>query len=184
MRILSTLGAALLLVACNTEAPTTPTNVEPSLAKAAKAGGGASMEFGEVTHNVGSPFPPPDGHDGSFHAYDKVRPHNVVIPAGGTVTFNIGAFHQVSIYEAGIKFEDVVPQGAESLTAPFPIPDFLVVAPAGLIASDNLSTALSFGTSQWVSPPGTFDTPGKYLVLCRVAPHFFEAHMHGYVTVK
>jgi hypothetical protein len=92
--------------------------------------------------------------------------------------------HQVSIYQPGIKFEDIVPTGAEALVAPFPAPDFLILATDGLIASDNLTTALTFGTSEWQSPPGTFDEPGKYLVLCRVAPHFFLAHMHGYVTVK
>ena len=129
-------------------------------------------------------YDPAEEHDGSLHARDKVFPHQVNISAGGSVTFEVGPFHQVSIYAAGTRFEDVVPTGAEDLTAPFPIPSFLVVAPAGLIASDNLTTALSFAPSQWVSPPGTFDTPGKYLVLCWVAPHFFEAHMHGYVTVK
>jgi len=183
MKVLPVICAALLLAACNTDTPTAPTTT-PSLAKATSVGSTATMEFGEVNRDVGSPFPPPDGHDGSFHAADKVRPYNVNISAGGSVTFLVGPFHQVSIYQAGITFEDVVPQGLEALTSPFPIPDFLVVAPTGRIASDNLTTALSFGTSTWVSPAGTFDTPGKYLVLCRVAPHFFEAHMHGYVTVK
>jgi plastocyanin len=139
------------------------------------------MAFGK---DVGSPFDPAEEHDGSLHARDKVFPHQVNISAGGSVTFEVGPFHQVSIYAAGTTFEDVVPTGTEDLTAPFPIPSFLVVAPAGLIASNNLTTVLSFAPSEWVSPAGTFDTPGKYLVLCRVAPHFFEAHMHGYVTVK
>ena len=181
MKILSVICAALLLAACNTDSPTTPSTVTPSLAKAAGVGSSATMAFGK---DVGSPFDPAEGHDGSFHARDKVYPHQVNISAGGSVTFEVGPFHQVSIYAAGTKFEDVVPTGAEDLTAPFPIPDFLIVAPAGLIASNNLTTALSFAASQWVSPAGTFDTAGTYLVLCRVAPHFFEAHMHGYVTVK
>jgi plastocyanin len=181
MKFLPVISAAILLAACNTDSPTTPSAVAPSLAKAAKVGSSATMAFGK---DVGSPFPPAEEHDGSLHARDKVFPHQVNISAGGSVTFEVGPFHQVSIYAAGTKFEDVVPEGVESLTAPFPIPDFLVVATDGLIASNNLTTTLSFGTSEWVSPPGTFATPGKYLVLCRVAPHFFEAHMHGYVTVK
>jgi plastocyanin len=184
MRFLPVILAATLLAACNTESPVTPNNPDPSFAKAARVGSSATMEFGEVTHDVGSPFPPPEEHDGSFHAYDKVRPHNVNISAGGSVTFEVGPFHQVSIYEAGITFSEVEVQGTENLTVPFFIPEFLVIAPDGLIAADNLTTSLSFGTSTWVSPPGTFDTPGKYLVLCRVAPHFFGAKMHGYVTVK
>lgn len=184
MKILPVAFTALLLAACNTDSPTTPNSVTPSMAKAAKVGSSATMEFGEISRNVGSPFPPPDEHDGSFHAVDRVYPHNVNIAAGGSVTFKIGTFHQVSIYAAGTKFEDVIPEGSEALTAPFPIPDFLVIATDGLLVSNNLTTSLSFAPSEWVSPPGTFDTPGKYLVLCRVAPHFFGAHMHGYVTVK
>lgn len=184
MKFLPVISAALLLAACSSEIPTTPDTPTPSLAKAARVGSSATMEFGEVNHDVGSPFEPPEQHDGSFHAYDKVRPHNVNISAGGSVTFLVGPFHQVSVYEAGVKFEDVVPEGAEDLTGPFFIPQFLVIATDGLIASDNLTTSLTFGTSEWVSPAGTFDTPGKYLVLCRVAPHFFGAKMHGYVTVK
>src|SRR5262245_46063222 len=141
MKVLPVLFAALLLAACNSDSPVTPNSADPSFAKAAKVGSSATMEFGEVNRDVGSPFPPPDGHDGSFHAADKVRPYNVNIEAGGSVTFLVGPFHQVSIYQAGTTFEDVVPQGFESLTSPFPIPDFLIVAPTGRIASDNLTTS-------------------------------------------
>ena len=178
------LSLAVLLVACNSESPVTPSTPEASLAKAAGVGSSATMEFGEVTHDVGSPFDPPSGHDASGHAYDKVRPRTVVIEAGGSVTFNVGPFHQVSVYEAGTTPETVNIEGFEALTSPFPIPDFLIVAPGGRIASNNLTTALTFGTSTWVSPAGTFDTPGKYLVLCRVAPHFLGSQMYGWVIVK
>ena len=175
---------ASLLVACNSEPPTTPTTPEPSLARAAGVGSSATMEFGEVTHDVGSPFPPPDGHDASTHAQEKVRPRTVVISAGGSVTFEVGPFHQVSIYEPGTSAGNLAIQGFESLTSPFPIPDFLIVAPTGRITSNNLTTSLVFGTSTWTSPAGTFDTPGKYFVMCRVAPHFFNDQMYGWVIVK
>jgi plastocyanin len=184
MARITALPLAFLLVACNSEPATTPSTVQPSLAKAAGVGTSATMEFGEVTHDVGSPFDPALGHDGSGHAADKVRPRTVVIEAGGSVTFDIGAFHQVSIYEAGTTAESLDIEGFESLTSPFPIPDFLIVAPDGRIASNNLTTSLIFGTSQWVSPAGTFDTPGKYFVMCRVAPHFLGSQMYGWVIVK
>jgi plastocyanin len=183
MRLIPMLCVATLLAACNSEPSTAPLSEEASLAKAAGVGSSASMEFGEVTHDVGSPFPPPSGHDQSGHAYDKVRPRTVVIAAGGSVTFDIGPFHQVSIYQAGTEPDDIS-IAFESLTSPFPIPGFLIVSPAGRIASNNLTTSLSFGTSTWTSPAGTFDTPGKYLVLCRVAPHFLGANMYGWVIVK
>ena len=185
MKSLPVIFAALLLAACNTDTPTTPSTVAASLVKAAKVGTTATMEFGEVTHDVGSPFNPPEnvGHDHSDHAKDKVRPREVVISVGGTVTFEIGVFHQVTIYEAGMKFSDVEVEGTENLTAPGFIPNFLVVAPDGVIASnDNLATTLFPFSTEWTSPP--FTEPGRYLVLCRVAPHFFGAQMYGYVTVK
>jgi len=184
MRLIPAVCLASLLAACNSEPSTAPLHEQASLAKAAGVGSTATMEFGEVTHDVGSPFDPGEGHDGSGHAIDKVRPRTVVIAAGGSVTFSVGPFHQVSIYEAGTTAENLVIQGTEALTSPFPIPDFLILAPTGRLASDNLTTALSFGTSEWTSPAGTFDTPGKYFVMCRVAPHFFGAQMYGWVIVK
>lgn len=182
MRFIPVICVALL-AACNSEPTTAPLTEQASLAKASGVGSSATMEFGEVTHDVGSPFPPPDGHDASGHAQDKVRPRTVIIEAGGSVTFDVGPFHQVSIYDAGTEPEDIS-IAFESLTAPFPIPDFLIVSPAGLLASDNLTTSLTFGTSTWTSPAGTFDTPGKYFVMCRVAPHFLGAQMYGWVIVK
>ncbi|MGH7572456.1 MAG: hypothetical protein ACREMK_11530 [Gemmatimonadota bacterium] len=44
--------------------------------------------------------------------------------------------------------------------------------------------ALSVGPLTYISPPGTFDTPGRYLVICRVLPHFVVAGMYGWVIVK
>ena len=40
------------------------------------------------------------------------------------------------------------------------------------------------GTANWTTPAGTFDTPGRYLVLCNFAPHFAEFGMYGWVDVK
>ena len=183
MRLIRLICVASLLAACNSEPSTAPLSEQASLAKAAGVGSSAKMEFGEVTHDVGSPFEPPVGHDASGHAQDKVRPRTVAIEAGGSVTFDVGPFHQVSIYEAGTEPEDIT-IAFEDLTAPFPIPGFLIVSPTGRIASNNLTTSLTFGTSTWTSPAGTFDTPGKYFVMCRVAPHFLGAQMYGWVIVK
>jgi hypothetical protein len=38
-----------------------------------------------------------------------------------------------------------------------------------------------------VTPPppvGTFSTPGRYLIICNVTPHFAVDHMYGWVDVK
>jgi hypothetical protein len=40
------------------------------------------------------------------------------------------------------------------------------------------------GTATWTTPAGTFDTPGRHLLLCNFAPHFAEFGMYGWVEVK
>jgi hypothetical protein len=36
---------------------------------------------------------------------------------------------------------------------------------------------------EWTTPPGTFDEPGRYLVICTTRVHFVEAKMYGWVIV-
>ncbi len=174
---------ALTLACAEPSAPTTDATAAGgvSVVRALGVGNSAVMAFGK---GVGSPFDPASGHDMSFHSYDKVRPRTVTIAAGGSVTFQIGPFHQVSIYPAGTEPGDIDVSAFQNLTAPFFIPDFLITPSAGLIEANDLSTTLSFIPQEWNSSPGTFATPGTYLVLCRVAPHFLFASMYGYVIVK
>lgn len=145
----------------------------------------ATVRFGR--DNVGSPFRPPDPHDASFHAIDKVTPHTAVISAGGSVTFEMGQFHQVAIYDDGTQPEDIDVTMTIDLTAPPPappgtviIPDFIIDDPANRLAVGPFS----FGPTSWTSPAGTFDQPGTYLVICRVVPHFVVAKMYAFVIVK
>ncbi|HET9266666.1 MAG TPA: hypothetical protein VFO31_00830, partial [Vicinamibacterales bacterium] len=67
----------------------------------------ATVRFGN--DSVGSPFPPPSGHDRSGHAKDNLIPRTVVIDQGGTVTFQMGGgVHQVGIYKDGTQVDQVV----------------------------------------------------------------------------
>src|SRR4051794_25701554 len=62
----------------------------------------ATVRFGNPT--VGSPFPTGPGtipHDESVNAKDNMIPRQVVIAAGGTVTFDIPSAHQPAIYLPG-----------------------------------------------------------------------------------
>jgi plastocyanin len=145
----------------------------------------AVISFGR--DDVGSPFPPPSGHDRSFHAIDKVRPRQVNLGAGGTVTFQMGTFHQVAIYAPGTEPEDIDVTLTIDLTAPPPappgtiiIPDFLIDDPTNRLAQGPFS----FAPMDWDSPAGTFDAPGTYLVICNVVPHFTISKMYAWVTVK
>jgi hypothetical protein len=68
------------------------------------------VRFGNDT--VGSPFPPPSGHDQSGHGRDNLIPRTAVHRSGRTVTFVIGGpVHQVSIYKDGTAVESQ-PRGA------------------------------------------------------------------------
>lgn len=184
MRSRVLLPLILLVAGCDREpvAPTEPTPAPSFVPGHAGFGSTATMAFG--TKDVGSPFDPAEGHDASGHAVDRVRPRIVSIGVGGSVTFEIGPFHQVSIYEAGTETGDIDVSLVENLTAPFFIPNFLINDPDDRLAANQLSTTLSFVPSTWTSPPGTFDTPGRYLVFCRVFPHFVFAKMYGWVIVK
>ena len=145
----------------------------------------ATVRFGR--DNVGSPFRPPDPHDASFHAIDKITPHAAVISAGGSVTFEMGPFHQVAIYDDGTQPEDIDVTMTIDLTAPPPAPPGTVIIPDFIIDDPSNRLAVgpfSFAPTSWTSPPGTFDQPGTYLVICQVVPHFMFAKMYAFVIVK
>lgn len=173
--------ALALVAACSAETnPLTSVANDPSSPKlAGNTPLLAVMNFGNK--DVGSPFPPPSGHDSSYHAKDKIRPGTVVIAAGGQVTFEVGAVHQVAIYEAGTTPDDIEVSPATLETSPGPafIPDFVINNPDGRIF---LGPALSFFSGHQTS--FTFSTPGRYLVICTVTPHFVDARMYAWVIVK
>lgn len=131
----------------------------------------ATVRFGNP--DVGSPYPPPIfEHDSSSNARDNLIPRTSVISAGGNVTFDVAGFHQPAIYEAGTTPSDInVP--------PFPVPfNLFINDPDGRLA---IGAPVE---GPWTPPPGTFDTPGRYLVLCNVTPHFAFFNMYGWVIVK
>ena len=125
-----------------------------------------------------------------------VLPFEVEIDAGGAVSFLISGVHQILIYGPGSKLEDV--QAAWVLAGS----PFLPPVPPGLVdfAEDRVYRGLNPFALQYVplAPPPAdtngnlvvdrvesvnFKTPGRYLVVCGVRPHFIEG-MHGYVRVK
>lgn len=124
----------------------------------------ATMQFGRDKGTDCSP--PTCDDDQSFHADDKIVPGAVTIAAGGTVNFDVQGFHQVAIYAPGKKPKDVQ---VDETAFPF------VNDPAGRLFLSAPPTA---------DAEFTFDEPGKYLVICNVAPHFEVAQMWGWVQVK
>jgi hypothetical protein len=122
---------------------------------------------------VGSPFndPPDTIHDASLTATDSFLPRTVVVADDGTVDFDVVGFHQIAIYEPGKRPKDIAQV----------VPGLLVNDPDGRIG---------IGTPPFLLPPAdpdlsfAFTEPGRYLVICNIAPHFFEAKMYGWVIVK
>jgi plastocyanin len=133
-----------------------------------------TVRFGNP--NAGSPFPPPVfDHDSSSNARDNLIPRTSVISAGGNVTFVVAGFHQVAVYRAGTQPEDIT-------VPPFPpVTNLFINDP-----TNRLALGPEAGTVQgpWMPPAGTFSTPGRYLIICNVTPHFAIDNMYGWVEVK
>lgn len=135
----------------------------------------AVMKFGRP--DTGSPFPPVPEHDRSAHAKDRLTPRNVVIDAGGSVTFEVPPnVHQIAIYDKG-KEPSSVNTG------------ILTPGPAGCpgvpLINDPVMR-LAFQTHSCFQPwsyTHEFPNAGKYLVICTFLPHF-NVGMYGYVTVR
>lgn len=123
---------------------------------------GAVMTFGNA--DTGTDFHPTGVHDQSYQSRFKINPGAVAIDAGQTVTFNITLGHRVAIYDVGTRPEDIqrtpgplllYPTGRLFLQ-PFPTPQFRL----------------------------RFVRPGKYLVVCAINMHFFDANMWGWLIVR
>jgi plastocyanin len=173
--------AVSLAVACSQQGSIPSTPAAPTAGLDAQGGTGAlaaTMNFGLDT--IGSPFPPPSGHDQSGHARDNLVPRTVVIDTGGTVTFRMGVsgVHAVAIYNPGKEPKDV----NTGILAPPPAgcpPVPLIDDPVNRLV--ELSTQVCAGGSP--APSHTFTQPGKYLVICTFLPHF-NVGMYGWVVVR
>jgi plastocyanin len=177
--------ATVSVVACSQyESVSRPTPVEESslrrgLTQEQGQGGGSSpsaaiIQFGQS--DVGSPFPPGSEHDQSAHAKDNLVPRSVVIEQGGTVTFQVPAgAHQIAIYAPGTEPDDIDTTNLLAL-CPGPAPR-LINDPANRLALITHACGSSWQAQY------TFDTPGRYLVICAFLPHF-EVGMFGWVEVR
>ena len=116
--------------------------------------------------NLGAPGIP-NGH--------QLIPNEVKIKAGGAVNFIIAGFHHVLVYDDGTQPGDINP-------------NLLVPGsnPPGLI--DDPNNRIYRGVDPRPFPQDRvevvhFSTPGTYLVICGVRPHFVNDGMFGFVRV-
>ena len=179
-------AVSLAFVACDkpatTEAPgATVRSTTESAANAARSDAIPVVKFGQNEH--GSPFDPAEGHDHSTQAKDVLIPRTVVIPVGGRVTFEIDPFHRVNVYRAGTAPGDIdVTKLINFVSGPVFIPNFVIDDATNRIAQ---SPPFQFAIDQtWTTPLGTFNVPGRYLVMCSFLPHFLFNDMYGWVIVQ
>jgi plastocyanin len=118
-------------------------------------------------------------------ANHHVVPGVITVRAGGVVNFVLGGFHQIFVYNPGVKPRDLI-------VPPFPTPtpgenlfinDFRNLYYQGINPSNATAPT---GANPGTPPENTtvrtntqnrtesvgFTTPGWYLVICNVNPHF------------
>ena len=136
-------------------------------------------------------FPNNSPRDRNYH---HLTPDVSEIKAGGAVNFHIAGFHHILIYDDGTKPGDI------NIAAVIPT----TVQPGPPLINDPVKRIYR-GLDPSVLPmlPGStppqplqdrietvrFPNPGKFLVICGVLPHFFDAAtgqfiMFGYVRVR
>lgn len=113
-----------------------------------------------------------------------LAPGVVKIRAGGAVNFVVAGFHQIAIYDDGIQPGNidinnlVAPQGSPP-GFPSPLPPILIDDPVG-----RTFRGLDPGLQPLDRVESVFfASPGLYLVICTVLPHFLNDAMFGYVKV-
>ena len=185
------LVAILAAITCSRQptAPISPAGVGSTDSASVQGQGGGRTPFAATVQfglsNVGSPFPPGSPHDQSAHSRDNVVPNNVVIRAGGTVTFNVPPdVHQIAIYAPGTDPGDIDTTQVTTLAAYAGCAgDPVVFAP--LVINDPTNRVADYPIPCFAPAQvtHTFNSAGKYLVICSFLPHF-EVKMYGWVTVR
>ena len=117
-------------------------------------------------------------------ANHHVLPRTIHIKTGGVVNFAVAGFHQIFVYLPGKKVKDVVPNANPAALFINDLSDLYYRGilpaggpPPGIPATTSPSNAVNRLESV------SFNAPGRYLVICNVAPHF-AAGMWAYVVVR
>lgn len=137
----------------------------------------------------------PENRTRNIHA---VLPFETEIDAGGSVSFQISGVHQVLIYGPDVEFDELkadwIAANSPVIVLGGPLPPLVDYATGRVYRGLN-PFALQY-LPLAPAPPDTpnnmvvdrieavnFKTPGRYLVVCGIVPHF-NGGMYGYVNVK
>jgi len=114
-------------------------------------------------------------------ANHHVLPRVIEIKAGGVVNFAVAGFHQISIYEPGVRPEDIlVPAAGVFINDPMGR-YYQGINPAGGPLATPATTNPSNASNRM--EPVSFSEPGLYLVICNVRTHFLDG-MYAFVRVS
>jgi hypothetical protein len=148
--------------------------------------GGWMTSFTPPLDRFTNPLPPPPTN------HHELIPNVAKIKAGGYVNFVISGLHIVAIYDGGTTPADI----AASIVAGNTLPLGGILPP--IVNDSNRRVYRGINPVSFPGAPGTpptppvfnpdrvevvhFDTPGTYLVICALVPHFNDG-MFGYVKV-
>ncbi len=117
-----------------------------------------------------------------------LTPREVIIKAGGTVNFIISGFHLLLVYGPGTKPEEI--DRTMLITRPGLPPMindpeeriYRGLDPASLIMPPLPNTDMLQSIQDRVEAV-QFQKPGRFLVICGVLPHFFDAVAQEFVMI-
>ena len=113
-------------------------------------------------------------------ANHHVLPQTIHVKTGGVVNFVVAGFHQVFIYNPGMRAEDIiVPVSGTFIDDLFNL-YYKGILPAG--GPPGTAPTQNPSNAQNRAEPVSFSEPGTYLVICNVRGHFLNG-MYAYVIV-
>jgi hypothetical protein len=113
----------------------------------------------------------------------KLSGEVVSVPA--SVNFIVSGFHWIWVYKPGVKLQEVVDHIPAGLFVNYDVNVFAKgIFPGTPTAVPPFSDAAPFplGATQNRTDSIAFDKPGRYLVICNVAPHLVDG-MYAWVRV-
>jgi hypothetical protein len=116
-------------------------------------------------------------------ANHHILPPLIKIAQGGVVNFAVAGFHQIMVYQPGVRAADIaLPADASALFINFtPNLFYRGIAPAGGPPPGNPPTIEPSNASNRIESV-SYPQKGRYLVICNVRPHFVDG-MYAYVQV-
>lgn len=182
-RFLKASGGALIAVGAAGYFETSAQHKKVSFSAANDPLGSATVSFGGWMTDFTPPLdrfiaplpPPPSNHH-------VLIPNVAKIKAGGYVNFIISGLHIVAVYDDGTTPDDIDKGNLVPLGGPLPPamndPNRRVYRGPNPVISPGPPPVINLDRVEVVH----FETPGTYLVICAVLPHFNEG-MYGYVRV-